>query len=395
MDKSTVIVLGLSPTGLYAVRESVRAGAEVVGVSDGFACGCYSRYLRNADRCWKISSQDELLNKLMDFASVANRRPILLPTSDRYIEFIGRHADTLSGSFLFAESYRNLSQELMDKRSFNKLCHEYGIATPGVWEAADKNELLALSLEIPFPCILKPELIHCAANFLKGKKVLLARSKDEYCSLVRSIPEETGGWLVQEVIPGPESNITLFGGYFGRDGQALQTFTARKLRQYPAGFGSASLVRSELCHETLEKSVDFLGKIGFRGICGTEFKRDSRDGKLKIIEINPRPTLWFQITHAAGKRIVETACRDLAGLPVSKENNQIDGVVWRYIFKDIYSSLYYRLKGKTFIFPKPDVSSGFATPNQRIWPVYDSADPLPALAEPCQFLNKLVRRFHR
>jgi D-aspartate ligase len=29
--------------------------------------------------------------------------------------------------------------------------------------------------------------------------------------------------------------------------------------------------------------------IGYRGIAASEFKRDPRDGQIKLIEINPRP----------------------------------------------------------------------------------------------------------
>ena len=395
MQMPPVIVLGLSPTGLYAVREAGRAGFTVVGVTDSFACGSYSRYLRHPGESWLAPTQTELLERLVTFASRSEHKPVLLPTNDRYIEFIGRHAQTLSACCQFPDAYRGISQELMDKRAFNLLCREHGLVTPGVWETEDKESLSALAGVIPFPCILKPALIHRAVSFLKGKKVLLARDEREFRSLVASIPVETGGWLVQEVIPGPESNITLFGGYFNRSGQPLQTFTARKLRQYPVGFGSASLVRSEPCPETLEKSLYFLQKLRFSGVCGTEFKRDPRDGQLKIIEINPRPTLWFSLTNAAGKRIVETACRDLAGLPIADQKPQVNGILWRYALKDTYSALFYRAKGGSFIFPTPELQSGDNPVRGKTWPVFDSEDPLPTLAEPIQFLKKIVSRFRK
>lgn len=395
MKKPPVIVLGLSPTGLYAVREASRAKFSVVGVTDSFACGSYSNYLRSPDNSWLLPTQEALLEKLLTFAEQGGAGAILLPTNDRFIEFIGRHVRILSQSFRFPKAYGGISQVLMDKRSFNLLCHEYGIATPGVWETQNKAERLALAEKIPFPCILKPHLIHRAVTFLRGKKVLLVNNVDEYRTLVDQIPEETGGWLVQEVIPGPESNITLFGGYFDRTGQAKQTFTARKLRQYPVGFGSASLVRSENCQETLDISLSFLNKLGFSGICGAEFKRDPRDGQLKIIEINPRPTLWFSLTNACGKRFVETACRDLADLPLAEQVPQINGILWQYALKDAYSAFFYRFMGKGFIFPSPDIHSGPDSIRGKAWPVFDPDDLLPTLAEPMQFMKKITSRLRR
>ena len=39
------VVMGLSPTGLYAVRELGRAGITVTGVASGWQAGHASRYL--------------------------------------------------------------------------------------------------------------------------------------------------------------------------------------------------------------------------------------------------------------------------------------------------------------------------------------------------------------
>ncbi len=390
MGLPTVIVLGLSPTGLYAVRELGRAGFRVIGVTDGFACGRYSKYLAETH---SVSNQEQLLDFLLALRAEGQRKLILLPTNDRYIEFLCKYAENLSASFAFAGCYREGGAlDLMDKLAFSRLCQKHGLEMPVLWEAAAPADLVAFASQIRFPCILKPALIHRAVSFLRGQKVLIARDRTEFERHIAAIPEASGKWLVQEIIPGPESNITVFGGYFDRSGTPRQTFTGRKLRQYPPGFGSASLARSETCRKTLELSLDFLGKVGFRGVCGTEFKRDPRDGRLKIIEINPRPTLWFALTHAAGKRIVETACLDLAGLPYSGEAAQLEGVFWRYAFKDFYSSVFYRRKSAEFLFPPPEIGSCRSGANGRVWAVFDSSDPLPALMEPLQFIGKLGRR---
>jgi predicted ATP-grasp superfamily ATP-dependent carboligase len=221
--------------------------------------------------------------------------------------------------------------------------------------------------------------------------VLLARTAQEFARHVEGMPDDLGGWLVQEIIPGAESEITLFGGYMDTAGEPRQAFTGRKLRQYPPGFGSASLVTGEQCAETLALTVDFLRRIGFRGICGAEYKRDPRDGRLKIIEINPRPTLWFQATHDAGKRITEAAVRDLAGGQARADARQDESVRWRYGLKDLASARFYRRDGGRFVFPAPDISSAAGT-RVRSWPVFNAADPLPALAEPLGYLRKAWRR---
>jgi predicted ATP-grasp superfamily ATP-dependent carboligase len=381
------VVLGLSPTGLFACRELHRAGRRVLGVDAGPACAAHSSALH---ACWRVTGDEELLQRLAQLGSRQAAPPVLLPTSDRYIEFVTRHAASLVTHFLFFDCHTGVAGELLDKLSFHRLCQRHGMAAPGVWEVRDKAALQEMAGQIAFPCILKPALIHRARAYLRGKKVVLARTPAELEECLARVPDDVGGWLVQEVIPGAESRITLFAGYASRTGEILQAFTARKLRQYPPGFGSASLAMSETCAETAVLAANFVRAIGLHGIFGAEFKRDPRDGQLKIIEINPRPTLWFQLSHAAGKRIVDAAWRDLRAAAPIPDPPQRDGVLWRYALKDLASVLFYRRHRDDFIFPPPDVSTAGAC-TVRTWAVYDRSDPLPALVEPLLYLRKWWR----
>lgn len=385
------VVLGSSPTGLYAVRELARAGCTVAVADVAHGCALHSRYVQSASQHF-VGEVDAIERWLESIGSDGNERALLVPTSDIFIEYLLRHADALTSRFVFPAAYHGLAASLLDKADFHALCQTHGMATPGVWQAPNRAALAALAPAVPFPCILKPALIHHAREYLRGRKVLLARDRPEFEAHLADMPDDLGGWLVQEIIPGPESNITLFAGYVDQTGTPRQVFTARKVRQYPPGFGSASLVSSEPCVETEQLTLDFLSRIGFRGICGAEYKRDPRDGQLKIIEINPRPTLWFQITHEAGKRVVEAALRDLCGGAMPTDKPQDPSVRWRYALKDAASARFYRHKGESFLFPQPDVASAARLP-RRSWPVFAVDDPWPALFEPLGYLRKVwIRR---
>lgn len=336
-------------------------------------------------------SGDDILAWLRRQRAQRGEDVVLLPTSDLFIEFVARLGAGAEPGFRFFDGYRAIASQLLDKARFHALCLKHGMPAPGIWHAPDNDALRDLVGMVPFPCILKPVLIHRAKSHLRGKKVLLARSATEYTSHVDALPPDLGGWLVQEIIPGEESRITLFAGALDRQGGLKQAFTARKLRQYPPGFGSASLVSSEACPETLELSARFLAKIGFQGVCGAEFKRDPRDGQLKIIEINPRPTLWFQAAHDAGKRPVQAAVADLMGVAAPADRPQNGSVRWRYALKDAASALYYRRHGRSFVFPAPAV--GRAQPGTRSsWAVFSAEDPMPAFVEPLGFLRKAWSR---
>ena len=382
------IVLGLSPTGLYVARELGRCGVPLLGVDRDFASAGTSRYFRRSVGVWYEPDSVALLQRLVAYARELPGKPVLFPTSDYYIEFVVEHYAALNPVFAIADGYAEVATVLMDKMKFHDLCARHAVATPGVWQV-DSADQIAQFDQIPFPCILKPTLIHLARPYLRGKKVLVAADRSELEALWRQLPPASGSWLIQEIIPGEESGITLSAGYASEAG--IDTFTARKLRQYPPGFGSASRVISETCDETREIGRALIEAIGYRGVYGTEFKRDPRDGKLKIIEINPRPTLWFYLSHAADKYLVQRAYCDLAGLPLPPQREQRDGILWHYALKDFASALFYRFKGRGFIFGAPDVSKGGRVKG-RCWPVFSLTDPIPFFAELRVYLGKFCRR---
>lgn len=117
-------------------------------------------------------------------------------------------------------------------------------------------------------------------------------------------------------------------------------FVGRKLRQYPPHFGSASLAESRWNEKVARASIDFLRATRFRGICGTEYKRDPRDGRYKMVEVNARLTLWMALTGASGIDLPLLAYQDLTDEQV-EVCTQSDGVRWSYFIRDLQSSAHY------------------------------------------------------
>jgi predicted ATP-grasp superfamily ATP-dependent carboligase len=73
-------------------------------------------------------------------------------------------------------------------------------------------------------------------------------------------------------------------------------FTIKKLRQLPLELGTATLTVSTKNKEAEETVLKIIKMLNWRGFANIEFKFDHRDGKYKLIEINPR--IWQQIAHA-------------------------------------------------------------------------------------------------
>lgn len=391
MADTFAAVLGLSPTGLYAIRELGEAGVRVLGVDSSRQPGGYSRHLNAGPGLILESAEEATVERLLAAAEQEGARGVLVPTSDFYIEFTVRNAARLAARYDFQASYsRETYASIVDKARFNELCRAHGLAAPAFWEVGPSG-LESLADRVAYPCLIKPTLIHLVKAFMAGRKVFIAKDAGEFRRIAAAVAGCQSGWLVQEIVPGPESNITVFGCYIAKDGAVRQSFTGRKLRQYPPGFGSASLVRSEVLEETRKLSEGFLSAAGFRGVAGVEFKRDERDGRLKIIEVNPRPSLWFALAHHAGKRIALAAFNDLAGRAPVPEREQEDGVLWRYLLKDLYSSLFYAVGGRGFVLAPPALD-GARGALRTVGPIFDRSDPLPVWGELVNYGVKLASR---
>jgi D-aspartate ligase len=393
-SKFGAVVLGLSPTGLHVLRELGAAEVPLIGVTSSIEPGLYSKYLKNSVTVLAKGGSDRLCEDLLKMADRSDRRWVLIPTSDSYIEFIVQYRKVLARSFRFQASYNpELYEAIVDKRAFAELCRVHDVDSPQCWirESSELEELLG---GIEFPILLKPAFIHVARSQMRGRKVLVARDRQEYRKAVSEARSFGGRWLIQEVIPGPESEITLFSAYFDSKQRAHQAFTARKLRQYPPGFGSASLVLSQRLEETKHLSIELFRALKYEGIASAEFKRDPRDDRLKIIEINPRPSLWFAAAHHAGRRISLACFCDLVGMELpEEENQQAENVLWRYFWKDMYSAAFYRMKGKEFVLGGPQVTANFIGGGmRRVGPVFEAKDWHPVIGEGFRYMSQGLSR---
>lgn len=382
-----VIVLGLSPTGLYAVREAARAGHSVLGVGAPGAPGLWSRFLTER---LSAATPEERVEAILQRVPAGGDKPLLIVTSDQDLEAVVARAGDLAGRVHLQGAYTDgLAQQIMDKDSFYRLCAAQDVAYPSLW-SADVAEAAEYRDRIAYPAMIKPARIQDVKHLMAGRKGWVLRGPSDFDATLPDIPREAGTLLMQEIVPGPESNITLWCGYLDDSGQVRQRFTARKLRQYPAGFGSASLVQSEACPETAEIAERLLTALGYRGIAAAEFKRHPETGDLNIIEVNPRPSLWFSVATRAGVPLVETAIAEARGAPLPPVVLQKDGVLWRYTAKDLASRLFY-LRNRDFVLPAPDLS--------RMAPITGHADvtgacddPAPSFGELVAFAGKLARR---
>ena len=129
--------------------------------------------------------------------------------------------------------------------------------------------------------------------------------------------------MLQEQIPGGDDSPV--------DGRKLRRSPAAAC---PASSAAASCSRrrpgsaragsgvAEWDDEAVDGARRLLHALGFHGISQVEYKRDPRDGTLRLMEVNARLWQWHSLAAACGVDLVQMAYRDAIGEPVTARTSR-------------------------------------------------------------------------
>ena len=107
-------------------------------------------------------------------------------------------------------------------------------------------------------------------------------------------------------------------------------FCGRKLVQMPRGFGTCRVGEARWRDDVVEQALALLDALGYHGIAQTEFRLDPRDGRFKLMEVNPRLWQWHGLARACGVDLPRIAYLDVLGRPQRpvRSGPQHDGRRW-------------------------------------------------------------------
>jgi predicted ATP-grasp superfamily ATP-dependent carboligase len=325
------VVLDMRACGLGIARSLGRKGIPVVGLDfpGRYAPGLQSRYCLPFLSPHPERESQRLLGFLVKLAEVLPEKTVLYPASEPYVRFVSRFRRELEVHFLFAIPSRDIIDSVWDKRKQYDLARRVGVAYPETWSLENMDQLREARDQIEYPAFIKPCYSKGAWNEryadVKGFKV---RNQEELTGLWRRLSAENLRVFVQSIVRGPDSNVFEAWAYMSKDGVPLSTFVTQKLRQYPVMFGNATCMVSVHDEEVLRFALKFFRGIDYRGLGFIEIKKDDRDGKNKLIELNPRLSLQNILATHAGLNFPLIQYMDLAGSPIGQKVDYKDGVKW-------------------------------------------------------------------
>jgi predicted ATP-grasp superfamily ATP-dependent carboligase len=111
-------------------------------------------------------------------------------------------------------------------------------------------------------------------------------------------------------------------------------FTGHKLRQYPHAGGSCLAGVSAWDESLADAALRLLTELRFHGVSQVEFKRDPRDGRFCLMEVNARHWKWHGLATRCGVDLSYAAYRNTIGDPYIARRQQ-DGIKWIVANKDV------------------------------------------------------------
>lgn len=182
--------------------------------------------------------------------------------------------------------------------------------------------------------------------------------------------------ILQEVIEGPDTNHFKYCSYTTSSGEILAEFTLQKIRQNPIHFGVGAVVESIHKPELIGTGRKLFSNIGYTGIGSAEFKLDNRDGKLKLIEVNPRYWQQNYLATVCGMNFPYLNYLDLLQESPKAIRDFISGIKWVNRYMDFDSFIKYKKEGILTFSEWRKTLKG-----KKIYPDFAWDDPLPLFYE--------------
>jgi D-aspartate ligase len=253
------------------------------------------------------------LERLEEYGRAQPDKPVLFYQYDENLLFVSRNRERLSRTFRFVVPDETLVEDLLDKARFERLARELDLPVPPTTvlfprEGSEPPE------HLDYPLIVKP-LRRCQALWGSVETLAKAVRVDTVADMRRLWPRLVGAGndlLAQTLVPGPETRVESYHAYVDEQGRTVAEFTGRKVRTWPREYGFTTALVVTEDSDVLDTGRAALKALGLRGVGKADFKRGP-DGRLWLLEVNPRFNLWHHPGALAGVNIPALVYARLTG----------------------------------------------------------------------------------
>jgi D-aspartate ligase len=349
-DWPAAVIAGAYQTGVLGVRSLIRRGVRACCFDCHLDYPGFRSVYGPAHACPDpdIDAQG-WADFMITLAGKMGGKPVLIPSSDQFVSAIATHANTLAEHYVLSPGVR-LQSLLATKETQYALAAEHDMPLPSTKLVHSEEDVQHFAREARFPCLLKPLHFREWQSFpadhpLSHKKVAIAQTPESLLAAWRLAATVNSSAIAQEIIEGPDTAKRVYVACYDRGGRRIANAMFRELRCDPVCFGTATVSEPVVDPKTDEVCDRWLRNLGYSGICEIEMKCDGRDGRVKLIEANPRLTGGGDAAPYAGVDVCWLHYLDLIGRSVTPVGG--DGKDFRHIQlrSDLGAIIAYRKAG--------------------------------------------------
>jgi predicted ATP-grasp superfamily ATP-dependent carboligase len=288
-----------------------------------------------------VDDPEGAVGQLVAWAQKRQDKPVLFYQGDHDLLALSRFRDRLSPHLRCVLPPRDLVEDLVDKLRFAALAQRLSLPVPptltlrreaGGVEARGWNH---------FPCVLKPAMrtrwfgsrLQQRANS-NTQKAVRVENRTELEHLLPLIEAHETDFVLQAAVEGGEERILSYHAYVRPGGELVAEFTGRKIRTVPRRYGVSTYVEITDDGEMKRLGRAMIERLEFSGVLKMDWKQDERDGRLYLLEINPRFSLWHHLATVAGLCLPELVYRDCLEPGTAKAEALRAGVRWLSVHGD-------------------------------------------------------------
>ncbi|MBK8868295.1 MAG: carboxylate--amine ligase [Dermatophilaceae bacterium] len=246
----------------------------------------------------------------------AGKKLLILGCGDWYVRMLVENKDLLEPYFVIPYIDLELLDQLVLKDQFYAILDRLDIPYPRtvVYDCTTRE---LPDYDFTYPIVAKPasSALYHYAEFPGKKKVFILNSRDELETMLANLATSSYDYkfLIQEFIPGDDTNMRVLTCYSDRDAKVRFGSVGHTLLEehVPSAIGNPCAIISTSEDEIVHQAKRFLEDVGYTGFSNFDLKYDPRDGSFKFFEINVRLGRSNYYVTGAGHNVSEWLVRDL------------------------------------------------------------------------------------
>ena len=340
-----LITDGNYPHTLGIVRSLSELGHSIDVIGNKICLSSFSRYLSKCAYSKKFFNQENI-GRFIEFLR-KEKYDYLIPIGAESVYLISKNRKLITKEVnINLASHQNILLCLSKNKTL-EFAEKNNLLVPKEFKKEFLNKYLSKYNKLPTKLVFKPK------KEISNQNVSYIFNKKDYLKKIKNIDHN---FIIQEYIDG--YGVGFFAIY--DNGCLKKFFMHKRLREYPQTGGSSVLAESFFDETSYIYGKGLLDYLNWHGVAMVEFKKDNLNGKVYLMEINPKFWGSHDLAISSGINFAKEYISLLPENKSKKSGNEID--------------LEYKIKNK-FQWPLRDFLANFNRPHILIFVIIDFFNP--------------------